>query len=204
VADILVTGWEKKDQVESLLLEVNCFKLAQNQSFQHCLAGAAQALLTLASPPQTAAGGGGGGAGAKAFLGSLKAQLAHWKKLLSKLTQGPDEEAAFVGAVEKCLLGDKAVEAQAPGFSAATASSQTSFLASVVGPHFAVVLKLLYDEETVSDEGILLWASNRKADLANGSVGEGAQKLFRQPSTTAFLEWLEEDDDSEEDSDDDE
>lgn len=78
--------------------------------------------------------------------------------------QGPPEEAALVGAVESCLLGNNSGPAPAAaaadgtpsntnGSSSSTASSSSSsFLSAVVAPHFAVVLKMLYDEETVTDE----------------------------------------------------
>jgi hypothetical protein len=70
-----------------------------------------------------------GGAAVK-FLGKLKQQLAYWRPLLRKLTQGePSLEASWVAAVEAHALRDAAVHA-----------------------HFARVLKLAFDLDVVSDE----------------------------------------------------
>jgi hypothetical protein len=67
--------------------QVLSLKMTQNKSFEQCLAGCAQALLQLATPPPTAASSTSTSTEAKAFLGLLKQQLAHWSFLLSKLTQ---------------------------------------------------------------------------------------------------------------------
>ena len=40
-------------------------------------------------------------------------------------------------------------------------------------------------------QGILKWASNRKVDLANGSVAV-SNRLFEAKQTKDLLEWLEE------------
>ena len=114
VADIIVTGYAKKDPVEALLMEMNCYKLAQNRAFEDCLNGTMAALIAIAMaaaaapttttslpPPPggdgaaaaAAAGRDGGSAGVWStsqvgkFLTVLKAQLAHWSFLLGKLTQ---------------------------------------------------------------------------------------------------------------------
>ena len=101
----MTTGWAKKQPVEALLMEVNCYKLAQNRGFEDCLAGVAAAMLHLAAEntdgsvvswpawswePRTGAVfllGPTMWCAQVKFLTQLKAQLGHWKKLMGKLTQ---------------------------------------------------------------------------------------------------------------------
>ena len=54
-----------------------------------------------------------------------------------------------------------------------------------------------FDTETVSDDGLLLWAAQRKRGLAAGLAG-GAGRLLEAKATADLLAWLEE---SEEESD---
>ena len=105
---------------------MNCYKLAQNQDFEDCLAGAMAALLAIAiadtagkrlssmpaaPPPPSSSGAAAAVAEEKwatadvgRFLTALKAQLVYWAPLLSKLTQGEEaNEEALVLAVEQRL-----------------------------------------------------------------------------------------------------
>ena len=101
--------------------KVNCYKLAQNKSFDECLIGSANAILSLSVDPN--------GGTAVQFLTKLKQQLLYWKPLLRKLTQGePANEVAWVKAVEAYALRESAVESQ-----------------------FARVLKLAFDLDVLSD-----------------------------------------------------
>ena len=190
VADIVVTGWAKKDPVEALLMEVNCYKLAQNKQFEDCLTGAAAALIAIAAADADTKRGVGSSDGEAwstadvgRFLTALKAQLAYWAPLLAKLTQREEaNEEALVAAVERRLL-DAANPSQAH--------------------QFPRILQMLYgdgESGVVSEEGILRWATTKREE----GGGEEEMALFKMKGTQDFLEWLEDEDDDDDDDDDDE
>ena len=117
---------------------MNCYKLAQNKSFDECLIGAANAILSLSVDPS-------GSGTAVQFLTKLKQQLSYWKPLLRKLTQGePVNEVAWVKAVESYALRELAVESQ-----------------------FARILKLAFDLDVISDEVRVEWSQKTEMKQRN-------------------------------------
>ena len=54
VAAIAEMVAQSSDSVEALITEVKCYKLAQNRSFDECLAGVAAALLAMSEPDEGA------------------------------------------------------------------------------------------------------------------------------------------------------
>jgi translation initiation factor eIF-2B subunit epsilon len=155
-----------------LILKVNCFKLAQNKTFDECLSGAVAAILSLAIVP--------GDDNAGKFLIRLKAQIQHWSPLLKKLTQGLAEEVAFVTAVELLALS----------------GPNSSFLA----PHFARVVKLFYDTEIISDDGILKWANARRSEMKSGLRNSDSNRLFESDMTQKLIATLEEESEEEDEN----
>lgn len=81
---------------------------------------------------------------------------------------------------------------------------------NIFGTSLSFFLHALYDEDLISEDAILLWASNlrklhdiiEQGDLSASEVDKQRLAMFQNPFTTKFLESLE--DDSDDDDDDDE
>jgi translation initiation factor eIF-2B subunit epsilon len=96
---------------------------------------------------------------------------------------GLDEEKSIVLAAELAATGGGAI--------GDTLSKE---------PTFRFLLQTLHDEEVVSEEALLSWATDKRVGDANSPAG----RLFFQKPTQDFLQWLEEESEeesSEEDSD---
>ena len=213
---------------------MNCYKLAQNQDFEDCLAGAMAALLAIAiadtagkrlssmpaaPPPPSSSGAAAAVAEEKwatadvgRFLTALKAQLVYWAPLLSKLTQGEEaNEEALVLAVEQ-RLSTSTSGSGGGGGKKSKAKSQFRVDEAEAARQFPRVLQMLYgdgESGVVSEEGILRWAANKRLEQTQQQeAGEGEDMtLFELKGTHDFLEWLEaseEEDSEDEDADDDE
>ena len=112
------------------------------------------------------------------LVASLKHHLEHWGPLLRKMSIGLEEEKSVILALEQAATGGDPM-------------GETL----MKEPCFRFMLQTLHDQEVVSEEAILLWASERRNEDRNSLAG----KIFNQQPTQDFLEWLEEDDDDESD-----
>ena len=168
--------FEETSPIENLSIELNSYKFSQNATYSDCTMAATLAILDRMQITKAMSDG--------KLVGALKARLEYWAPLLQKMSIGQEEEKSIVLALER----------------AATSGGEIGEKLSD-GPSFRFLLQTLHDEEIVSEEAILSWAAERKAQSEDSPIG----KLFRLQSIQDFLEWLEEeseDDDDEEDEDD--
>jgi len=161
--------------VENLRIELNSFKFSQNATFSDCVRGAMLAILERIEMTSDMS--------PVKLLTSFKSELAHWGELLQKLCHGEEEEQSLIMALETAANNEHGVSGKL---------LRTE-------PSFRILLQTLHDEEILSEDAVLAWATLRKDGNSESVQG----KLFAQESTQEFLVWLEEDsdDDSDEDSD---
>jgi len=163
--------------VENLRIELNSFKFSQNATFSDCVRGAMLAILERIEMTSDMS--------PVKLLTSFKSELAYWGELLQKLCHGEEEEQSLIMALETAANNEHGVSGKL----------------LKTEPSFRILLQTLHDEEIVSEEAILAWATLRRDGNSESPQG----KLFAQESTQEFSVWLEEDsdDDSDEGSDDD-
>jgi translation initiation factor eIF-2B subunit epsilon len=148
---------------------LNSFKFSQNASFSDCITGALLAIFERLKLKEDIS--------ATKLVTSFKGELKHWGELLKKFCHSVEEERSIISAIETAAL-----------------SEGTVGKVLYREPSFRFILQTLHDEEIVSEEAILSWASMRRSEDLYGPQ----QKLFHQKATQEFLEWLE--DESESDS----
>jgi translation initiation factor eIF-2B subunit epsilon len=145
VREMILAGDRNGSAVESLIMEVNCYKLSENRSFRDAAPAALEAVVELAF-----AGREGKGACAQ---GLVKA-IARWKPLLAKLlSSGAAADERFaVDALEE--LSKTRPPLNEPDV-------------------FALALQKLYEHDVLSDEGILAWGASSTSPLRNSpQVGQ--------------------------------
>jgi translation initiation factor eIF-2B subunit epsilon len=152
--------------IDNLRIELNSFKFSQNASFSDCITGAILAIFERLKLKEDIS--------AAKLVTSFKGELKHWGELLKKFCHSVEEERSIISAIETAAMSEGTVG---------------KILSKE--PSFRFILQTLHDEEIVSEEAILSWASMRKSDLDGPQ-----QKLFQQKATQEFLEWLEDDSDS--------
>jgi len=161
---------EETSPVENLAIELNSFKFSQNASYSDCTMAALLAVLEKMNiNPELSAG---------KLVASLKNSLEHWAPLLRKMSIGLEEEKSLILALELAATGG--------GPMGDTLTKE---------PYFRFMLQTLHDQEVVSEDAILLWATERRAEDKGSATG----LIFNQQPTQDFLDWLEEDDDDESD-----
>lgn len=169
--------FETSNPMENLAIELNSYKFSQNATYSDCCMGATLAILDLMDISKGMSDG--------KLVAGLKSQLEVWGPLLKRLSIGPEEEKAIIVAIEDAAIGKGSI-----GDVLST------------GPSFRFVLQTLHDEEIISEETVLAWASERRTEIAKGT-DNARVALFELQPVQDFLEWLEEetdDDDDEEDS----
>ena len=142
---MILAGDRNGSAVESLIMEVNCYKLSENRSFRDAAPAALEAVVELAF-----AGREGKGACAQ---GLVKA-IARWKPLLAKLlSSGAAADERFaVDALEE--LSKTRPPLNEPDV-------------------FALALQKLYEHDVLSDEGILAWGAASTSSLRSSpQVGQ--------------------------------
>jgi translation initiation factor eIF-2B subunit epsilon len=112
------------------------------------------------------------------LVAGLKSQLEVWGPLLKRLSIGVEEEKAIIVALENAAIGGGDI-----GEVLST------------GRSFRFVLQTLHDEEIISEETVLGWASERRKELAREGEDNARAQLFQLPPVQDFLEWLEEESD---------
>ena len=167
--------YESSSPIENLAIELNSFKFSQNASYSDCTTAAILAILEKMEITKDT--------GDAKLIADFKSFLEHWAPLLQKMSIGQDEEKAIIVGIEKVAteggeIGDK--------------------LSS--GNSFRFLLQTVYNEDVVSEEAIVSWSEERKAEAGSDSA---RARLFQQDSVQEFLEWLLADDSSDEDGSDD-
>ena len=166
---------ETSSPIENLAIELNSFKFSQNATYSDCAAGATLAILERIGITSDMT--------APKLVVALKKELSHWVPLFHKFCHGLEEEKSIIMATETAAVGGGAIGA-------------------VLGnaPAFRFILQTLHQEEVVSEESILAWATSRREGDHTSAVG----KLFLQQPTQEFIEWLQDESESGSDDDDDE
>lgn len=170
---LICLEFESTGPIENLAIELNSFKFSQNATYSDCTMAAMLAILEKMKITKGTTDG--------KLVAEFKSYLERWGPLLRKMSIGLEEEKAIVLALER---------------SATQESEMGEYLST--GTSFRFLLQTLHDEEIVSEDSILDWATERRN---NQDVDSGVTKLFRLKPVQDFLEWLEEE--SEEESDDD-
>jgi translation initiation factor eIF-2B subunit epsilon len=155
--------YEPTSPIENLAIELNSFKFSQNATYSDCTMAAMLAILEKMNIQKGAKDG--------KLVADFKGYLEHWAPLLRKMSISIDEEKAVVVALEK----------------SATEGGDMGEVLST-GMTFRFLLQTLHDEEVVSDEAILLWASERRDEEGSDSA---VARLFQMKPVQEFLEWLE-------------
>lgn len=163
--------FEASSPIENLGIELNSFKFSQNATYSDCTTAAILAILEMMNITKNSKDG--------KLVADFKGFLASWAPLLQKMSIGMDEEKAMIAALEKSATGgDDMGEVLSTGMT------------------YRFLLQTLFDEEIVSEEAILAWAVERRAE----SDDSARVKLFQSKAIQDFLEWVAEE--SEDDSDD--
>jgi len=192
VGEMVITGHSEGHSADNLLMEVKGLKFAQNKTFADCLRGMLPELLAL--PLR-----GDQHARPMAIASQLRGLLSAggWAyAMLKPFIQDEDDEVAIVEVVENAALGE--------GIAGIDGESHFRRI-------FRPILQILYDAELVTEEALLQWAEQRKAEVEEeqeeqGKVTSARLLLFQDPIVQEFVEWLEEEeeDDEEEESGDEE
>jgi len=167
--------YEPTSPIENLAIELNSYKFSQNATYSDCTTAAMLAILEQMNITADTSDG--------KLVADFKSYLDHWAPLLQKMSIGLDEEKAIVEALEN----------------SATQEGEMGQVLST-GVSFRFLLQTLHDEEIVSEEAILGWAAERRAEAEDSLRA----KLFRLKPVQDFLEWLEKETEDEGDSDEEE
>jgi len=145
VREMILEGYNNGSDVESLIIEVNCYKLSENRSFRDAVPAALEAVVELAFVGREGKG--------QCAQGLVKA-IAHWKPLLAKLlsSDAVADERFAVGALEEL------------------SSTRSPLNEPDV---FALALQKLYEHDVLSEEGILEWGGSSTSPVRNSpQVGQ--------------------------------
>ena len=165
---MIVTGYKNGSAVDSMVMEINCYKLSENRSFRDAALPALDAVLAIAFANKTSK---------QAVCADLKSQLAKWQPLLAKVLGFGDvqEELHALERLEDLVPTD-------PGHARALLADPDVY---------AVVLQLLYGADIVSGEGILAWGEQTDQDSKLRKAPQIVQLL-------AFLDESDDDESDEE------
>ena len=170
--------YEPTSPIENLAIELNSFKFSQNATYSDCTMAATLAIIEKMNINKDTT--------ESKLVTEFKSYLQHWAPLLQKMSIGLDEEEAIIFGIEKMATGGGDL-----GEKLST------------GNAFRILLQTLYNEDIVSEDAILAWSEERKAEEEIDN--ETARVvLYRQKSIQEFLDWLVADDDDDSDDDDDE
>eukprot|EP00536_Pseudo-nitzschia_multiseries_P004887 jgi/Psemu1/189252/e_gw1.86.40.1 len=175
--------------IENLSIELNSFKFSQNATYSDCASACILSLLRKMEVSPSMSDG--------QLLSVLQAKLnKFWTGMLKKLCRGVEEELAMVKSLEHAALVDQQQSPPPSGDSAVTDAWQTSTeIAQKLrsGNSFRLVLHALFDQEVLSEDAILAWATERRNETT--SEDDPKQVLFQMPSIQEFVDWLEASDD---------
>ena len=174
IRDILDNCEEDNAPIENILLEINCFKYAENREYVDLARHVLEWALGRA-----AAGAYSDGAAApsqhKAAVAAVDACIDKWKPMLKKITQGKAEQCEYIETLEQFIK-----EHQHDAFAGA----------------FPFGLKALYVTDIIGGDGVQLWTERRNV------FEEGApeRSLFDSKLTQQILAMLVEESSSEDES----
>eukprot|EP00252_Welwitschia_mirabilis_P016124 TRINITY_DN3563_c0_g2_i1.p1 TRINITY_DN3563_c0_g2~~TRINITY_DN3563_c0_g2_i1.p1 ORF type:complete len:742 (-),score=186.19 TRINITY_DN3563_c0_g2_i1:165-2390(-) len=139
---------------DHVILEVNALRLAYNMSFSDCAGALFHSILSLAL--QAVHGS------SRELLTHTRKALSEWKNLLRHYVKSEDDEVEILLKFEEiCMETGKEFS-----------------------PIFLQVLNILYDEEIVSEDAILSWASEKEG-------ADDSDKIFLHQAEP-FIKWLRE------------
>ena len=143
---MIASGHRNGSAVDSMVMEINCYKLSENRSFRDAAAPALEAVLDIAFAP---------GAAKAAVVNTLKQQVTRWQPLLAKLLGfgNVDDEVFSLNALEKLIPKKE--------------DHRRALLATP--DVYAVTLQLMYQADVLSGEGILEWGQNTDHALAKST-----------------------------------
>ncbi|XP_078447976.1 trimeric LpxA-like enzyme isoform X2 [Wolffia australiana] len=141
---------------ENVILEVNSLKLAYNVDHTDCAGALFYAMIQLASsiPHSTNI----------ELLEKTKEVLTRWKSLLKHYTKTVDEEVEIILKFEEMCLD---------------LESTREF-----SPLFTRILVFLYDQDVLSEDAVLAWATEKEG-------AEESEKVLLQQAES-FIQWLQE------------
>lgn len=189
ISDMITTGHLDGHQPDNLLMEIKGYKFAHNKSFSDCLRGCVPAVLSIAITEGTKINA---NTSASKTAGAIQVSIVTYlKKFLAKngwaftifraLLQDIKDEFTLIEAVESFVLLDE--------------------ISATLCPVFRLILQLLYDEELITEESLVLWIHVREEEGKSPTSSKGM--LFQQPQVQSFVEWIKEDDDDDSDEDED-
>ena len=175
--------------IDNLGIELNSYKFSQNATYADCTMAAMMAIIEKLHITSKMSDG--------KLISEFKSSMEQWSSLLHKMCIGMEEELAIVLGLERCAIGHDTTTT-AEDDDVAMNSEQVTKLSS--GMSFRLLLQTLHDEEIVSEEAILQWASERRNDTVDGdALQKRRRQLFQLPPVQDFLEWLEDGDDDDDD-----
>ncbi len=144
---------------DSVVLELNGQKFAQNRSFEEILYAVVPTMLGPAAASDE---------GAKQVKSAVLAALDRWEPSISKIIQDVPEEVALIHAVELIALYGAAQAGLAGLALASRAFEEDDFDSSKknesVASVFPFILSHLYEEDFISLDAVIEWSGNH-ADL---------------------------------------
>ncbi|XP_031499945.1 uncharacterized protein LOC116264101 [Nymphaea colorata] len=139
---------------DHVILEINALRLAYNMTFSDCAGAIFDSLIKLALEPPRSSN--------RELLINTKNVIVKWKGLLSHYVQSEDDEVEILLKLEEICL-----------------ESAKEF-ASI----FSSILQILYDQDIVTEDAIMSWASEKEG-------AEESDKVFVN-QCEAFIQWLRE------------
>ncbi len=145
VREMILEGESNGSDVESMIIEVNCYKLSENRIFRDAIPAALEAVVELAFQRRHGK--------SQRAQGLVKA-IARWKPLLAKLLSSD-------AVADEC-------------FAIHTLEKLSSTRPPLNEPDvFALALQNLYEHDVLSEDGILNWSISSTSPLRNSpQVGQ--------------------------------
>eukprot|EP00249_Psilotum_nudum_P016024 c25616_g1_i1 orf=549-2774(-) len=141
-------------QEDHVILEVNALRLACNTSFSDCAGAIFKAIMNLGLEQPHQT--------SSELFGNIKRVLLKWRNLLQNYLKTEDDEVEVLLKYEEICL-------------------DTGKEAALL---FSAVLQVLYDQDIISENAILSWASEKQG-------ADESDKIFVKQSE-AFIKWLQE------------
>eukprot|EP00898_Chlorokybus_atmophyticus_P000815 jgi/Chlat1/1734/Chrsp13S02153 len=147
-------------QQDNVVLEINALKMAYNRTFADCAGSLFTAILHLALDPPNPT--------LKQLLQRTQTAISKWSALLRRFLKTEDDQVEVLLAFEEYCAEEEASSGPGQGFTTL----------------FAKVLQILYDEDVLLEDAIMLWANEKKF------ADEADRRFLKQCGQ--FLQWLQE------------
>jgi len=132
VQQLLKQGFQRGDPMDNLILELNCYKLAQNKTFIDVVRAHVRVILELIDRTKDKQ---------SELIKDAMYQFNYWKPMLLKITPTLDEKLAVIHSIEEFLILPECLN-----------------LAKI----FRYILHHLYNQEILSKDTLNLWVSERR------------------------------------------